>query len=393
MSTVSLRSLCRPTAILLAIVAVLPTAFPATTAEVANAIGAYVSPNAWLHVFAASDGTFWIVTLKSRTGAPPDSPPPVHPFPLSRRGPAIHLRHLNGRGRHLGRDVVLTEVPELDEIDGADLTGFGPKGSFYLWCISGNLDPVWDCLALVDAAGVKAVSPRPATRTSGYPPVRFRVVVSPTGLLRVFDDFGSRHGSYLVRPVDGRLDITECRLAASETPTYLQWRGRHAFAPAGTDQFVAAIDRTGQDVSLYRCDLESMSLRDSGVLHRSDTLYSIDVRIPDRTVLVPADSGFWLYVPVSDSWSQFLTPDETAKRVAVFGVNSSLRPRPRETAARDTIRPFTTAGPEAVRIVRINMMPPSPATGQKVGLDFWAYGADGILYHSAESIALRGTFR
>jgi hypothetical protein len=381
----------RPVASLLAIAVAIavPATCLATTAEVASAISAYVSPNAWLRVFAASDGTFWIVTLKSRAGAAHDSVPLAHPFPLSRRGPAIHLRHLDGRGRQLGRDIVLTEVPELDEIDGVELIGFGPGGSLYLWCISGKLDPVWDLLALADSNGVKAVSPRLNKRGIAHVD-RWRTVVSPSGRLRVFDCVGN----FLISHSNRRLTITsEYRFAGKEVPPHLLWRGRRALAPMGADKFLAAIDRTGQSMSLYMCDLQSMNLRDSGVLRRSDTLYSLDVRVPDRTVLVPADSGFWLYVPVSDSWSAFLTPDETANRVVVFAINSSLKPQPREGHEGYTIQPFTSAGPEAVRVVRVNMMTSSSVLGQMVGLDFWAYGADGHLYYSAETTALRGASR
>jgi hypothetical protein len=193
------------------------------------------------------DGSFWTLGYESRTGS--DTVRPTHPFPLSRRGPALHLRHLDGRGRQIGHDVVLTGVPELDEVHWAYPVAFQSDGGLYLICTSELLDPTWDRLALVDSGRVVAVS---SQKLRSGEVSRWSTVVSPSGRLRVFGDGPPGFTSYIVAPRNGGFDFsTPCSLRMAEVEGYLCWSYRTALNPSGQEAFVAAVYRAGQGFSVY----------------------------------------------------------------------------------------------------------------------------------------------
>ena len=111
----------------MAIAAATTTTAFGTTAEVARAIGAGMPAiGARLDVFAAPDGSFWMLTAQGRfTNVPPDQP-----APLTRRGVLVRLRHLDGRGHKIGQDVTLNNASGLEEVDWAYLLGFASRRIF-----------------------------------------------------------------------------------------------------------------------------------------------------------------------------------------------------------------------------------------------------------------------
>jgi hypothetical protein len=356
-----------------------------TTAEVARAVGAYMSHHATMDVFASPDGSFWTLGYESRAGS--DTVHLTHPFPLSRRGPALHLRHLDGRGRQIGHDVVLTGVPELDEVHWAYPLGFRPDGGLYLQCASELLDPVWDRLAFVDSGRVTVVS---SQKLKCGEASRWRTVVSPSGRLRIFSDGPPRFASYIAAQRDRDFDfVNPCSLRMGEVAGYLHWSYRTALAASGQDAFVAAVYRAGQGFSVYRFDFESLRLQDSSFLREEDVWRVVNVAVPNRPVLVPSDSGYWLFAPTWDPQNPFLDPYEPAKQMRVYRIGSSLQTPQTTHGAADATRPFSSVGPGATRFVRLNCLPASPGKDQKVAFEFWAYGSDGRLYHSVETTSLR----
>jgi len=369
----------------MAIAATTTTAAFGTTAEVARAVGTYMSHRATMDVFASPDGSFWTLGYESRAGL--DTVHLTHPFPLSRRGPALHLRHLDGRGRQIGHDVVLTGVPKLDEVNWAYPLGFRPDGGLYLLCSSELLDPTWDRLAFVDSGRVMAASTQ---KLRCGEVTRWGTVVSPSGRLRVFSDGPPRFASYIVAQRNGDFDfVTPCSLRMGEVPGHLYWSYRTALAPSGQDAFVAAVYRAGQGFSVYRFDFESLTLQDSSFLREEDVWRVVSVAVPNWPVLVPSDSGYWLFAPTRDPQNPFLDPDEQARQMRVYRIGSNLQaPLTTHNAAVST-QPFSSVGPGATRLVRLDYLPTSPGKGQKVRLDFWAYGSDGQLYHSVETASLR----
>jgi hypothetical protein len=283
--------------------------------------------------------------------------------------------------------VVLTEVPELDEVHWAYLVGFQPAGGLYLQCASELLDPVWDRLAFVDSGRVAAVS---SQKLKCGEVSRWRTVVSPSGRLRIFSDGPPRFASYIVTQRNGDFAfVTPCSLRMGEVPGYLSWSYRTALVPSGQDAFVAAVYRAGQGFSVYRFDFESLRLLDSSFLREEDVWRVVNVAVPNRPVLVPSDSGYWLFAPTWDPQNPFLDPYEPAKQMRVYRIGSNLQPPLTTHSAADSTRPWSLAGPGATRLVRLNYLPRSSGKDQKVAFEFWAYGADGQLYHSVETAALR----
>jgi hypothetical protein len=371
------------------IAAAMPAVALGTTAEVARAVGAYMSHHATMDIFASPDGSFWTLGYESRAGA--DTVRPVHPFPLSRRGPALHLRHLDGRGRQIANDVVLTGITELDEVDWAYPIGFAPEGGLYLLCASELLDPTWDRLAFVDSGRVIAASSQKFTCGEVN---RWRTVVSSPGRLRIFRDGTPRFASYIATKRDSDFDfVSPCSLGMGEVPGYLYWSYRTAVAPSGLDAFVAAVYRAGRGFSFYRIDFESLALRDSGFLREEDVWRVVDAAVPTRPVLVPSDSGFWLFAPAQDPQDPFVDPYKQAKQMRVYRIGPDLHTRPTTRPAADPPGPYSAVKPGAYRFVRLNYPPASPGKDQKVAFEFWAYGSDGHLYHSTEITTLRGKSR
>jgi hypothetical protein len=368
------------------IAAALPAVALGTTAEVARAVGAYMSHHATMDIFASPDGSFWTLGYESRAGA--DTVRPTHPFPLSLRGPALHLCHLDGRGRQIANDIVLTGITELDEVNWAYPIGFRSDGGLYLLCSSELLDPTWDRIAFVDSGRVMAVSSR---RLSCGEMDRWRSIVSPSGRLRVFSDGPPRFASYIVAKRDSDFDfVSPCSLRMGEVPGYLYWSYPRAVAPSGQDAFVAAVGRAERGFSLYRIDFESLALRDSGFLNQEDVWQVVNVAVPFRPVLVPSDSGFWLFAPVQDPQDSFLNPDRQAQQMRVYRIGPDLHTRPATRPAADPLRPYSAVKPGAYRFVRLNYLPATPGKGQKVAFEFWAYGSDGHPYYTVNTVALLG---
>jgi hypothetical protein len=373
-----------PWLLAMAVAAATITAAFGTTAEVARAIGAGIpAVSARLDVFAAPDGTFWMLTAQGRF----THMPPNQPGPLTRRGVLVRLRHLDGRGHKIGQDVTLNSTPGLEEVDWAYLLGFRPGGGLYLRCSSRLLDPTWDRLAIVDTQGVIAITPEQLE--TGYID-RWLTVVSRTGLLRSFHGLYGKYCSFAVAARNGVLEyVNQSALGVDEAPSCLRWRYPWALAPSGQDAFVSAVYREGRGFSVYRFDFESLALRDSGFLPEEDVWRVVNVPVLNRPVLVPSDSGFWLYAPPRDPQNPDLDVDEQAKQMRVYRIGSNLQAPPTTHKAAVSTRPYSRLGPGATRLVRIDYLPTAPGKDQKVRFDFWAYGSDGQLYHSVETVPLR----
>jgi hypothetical protein len=249
------------------------------------------------------------------------------------------------------------------------------------------LDPTWDKLVLVDSKGVLAITPEQLE--TGFID-RWHAVVSPTGLLRAFHGLHGKYCSFAVAPRNGVLEyVNQCSFGVDEAPSYMRWRYPWALAPSGQAAFVAAVYRVGRGFSVYRFDFESLALRDSGFLREEDVWRVVNVPVLNRPVLVPSDSGFWLFAPARDPQNPDLDVDEQAKQMRVYRIGSNLQTPLATHDATVSTRPFSSVGPGAARLVRLNYLPTSPGKGQKVRFDFWAYGSDGQLYHSVETVPLR----